>query len=474
MIRSKKDIISINDLSKAQMEEVFDLTDEYLDSMSEEGRPSQIPIRGRIKEAGGFILATLFYEPSTRTRLSFESAMIRLGGNVLGTSDPINSSVAKGESIADSVRVIQNYADLIVIRHNYAGGARAAAEYADIPIINGGDGSHEHPTQTLCDLYTLRKELQKTQKSLRDMTILVVGDLKNGRTSHSLVYALARFGANILTMPAKGLELPDYVCNNIQTECAYTCYSADDISDLGPNFPRINTVLAPPRHDQAHSLPTNSYPKDAIREMLRNVDACYVTRLHHERLLKGEKAAENYPIIDRKFLDMKQFKHALVLHPLPRVDELSYDLDTDPRALYFKQMAYSVPIRMALIAKVLGIRPFIQRDLQPKARPEIYSSREGLRCSNPKCVSQLESLYLSNKFVVVSKSPAILRCQYCDTPVARPVVGNKRARTYCVDCIQPANISEKDVILFSSEEQAEAAGFRPEVSIIDAQKKNVA
>ncbi|MGH7098721.1 MAG: aspartate/ornithine carbamoyltransferase family protein, partial [Stellaceae bacterium] len=172
----KRDIISINDLDNSEIEEIFALADEYCRQLATQEAPHQI--RGRLDSAGGFILATLFFEPSTRTRFSFEAAMLRLGGNILGSTDTATTSVSKGESLADTVRVIQNYADLIVLRHPCEGAARAAAEFADIPIVNGGDGSHEHPTQTLCDLYTLRKE----RHSIAGQNVLLVGDLKNGRT----------------------------------------------------------------------------------------------------------------------------------------------------------------------------------------------------------------------------------------------------------------------------------------------------
>src|SRR5579863_8557966 len=182
-------IISINDLQKKEIASIFETADYYLKAQSDPRCSYRI---GRSStEASSFILATIFYEPSTRTRLSFESAMLRLGGDVITSADPATSSAAKGESLADSVRVIANYADLIVIRHPKDGAARLAAEYSPIPVINGGDGSHEHPTQTLCDLFTLRSK----NKSLKNMKIAISGDLKGSRTVHSFVYALARFGA---------------------------------------------------------------------------------------------------------------------------------------------------------------------------------------------------------------------------------------------------------------------------------------
>src|SRR5437762_2173584 len=171
-------------------------------------------IGGSTKLASNFILASLFYEPSTRTRLSFESAMLRLGGEVITSADPATSSAAKGESLADSVRVIANYADIMVIRHPRDGAARLAADYSPIPVINGGDGSHDHPTQTLCDLFTLTKK----NKQLKNLKVAISGDLRGSRTIHSFVYALARFGATIMPMPAKGMALPDHVSRRLREE----------------------------------------------------------------------------------------------------------------------------------------------------------------------------------------------------------------------------------------------------------------
>src|ERR1700733_11664306 len=236
----KRDVITINDLSNAEIEEIFDLADRFLDEMGREGHAHQI--RGRRGEAVVQLMTSLFYEPSTRTRFSFEAAMVRMGGSVLGTVDPVTSSAAKGESLADTVRVMENYADLIVMRHPFEGAARAAAEYVDIPVINGGDGGHEHPTQTLCDLYTLRRENQ----SLRDLNVLVVGDLRNGRTVHSLVFGLARFGANIIPMPAKGFELPDQVARRLQEEYHCRPYAKEELFGGTEDMPQIDVVYVAP------------------------------------------------------------------------------------------------------------------------------------------------------------------------------------------------------------------------------------
>ena len=220
-----RSVISIDDLDNGEIDSIFQLADRFLDEMATPGKPYRV--RGRRSVARDFILATLFYEPSTRTRLSFESAMLRLGGQVLSSADSSSTSAAKGETIADTVRIIESYADMIVMRHPSEGAAQVAAEYTDLPVINGGDGGHEHPTQTLCDLYTIRAARRHKHKtddlSFRDVNIEVRGDLKHGRTVHSLVYALARFGARIIPSPAPGCELPEHVRQRLARD--YNCYS---------------------------------------------------------------------------------------------------------------------------------------------------------------------------------------------------------------------------------------------------------
>ncbi len=205
-------IISINDLSNREIENIFEVAQSFLDELPDPQFAYKIGRSTNV--ASKSILASLFYEPSTRTRLSFESAMLRLGGQTITSADPATSSAAKGESLADAVRVISNYADIIVIRHPRDGAARLAAEYSPIPVINGGDGSHEHPTQTLCDLFTLKKK----NKSLKNLKVAIAGDLKGSRTIHSFVYALARFGANIVPMAANGMELPAHVDRRLREE----------------------------------------------------------------------------------------------------------------------------------------------------------------------------------------------------------------------------------------------------------------
>ena len=218
-------LVSINDLSNREIETIFDVAQGYLDQLPDPRFSYRI---GRSTDvASKSILATLFYEPSTRTRLSFESAMLRLGGSVITSADPATSSAAKGESLADSVRVVSNYADVIAIRHPRDGAARLAAEYASIPVINGGDGAHEHPTQTLCDLFTLKRK----HKQLKNLKVAISGDLRGSRTIHSFVYALARFGAIIDPMAAPGMELPEHVHRRLKEE--YRCELVSHTDESG-------------------------------------------------------------------------------------------------------------------------------------------------------------------------------------------------------------------------------------------------
>lgn len=262
-------------------------------------------------------LATLFYEPSTRTRLSFEAAMLSLGGNVLGFSSANSSSAAKGESVADTIRMISCYSDICAMRHPKEGAAFVAAQKAQIPVINAGDGGHQHPTQTLTDLMTIR-----TLKGRLDrLTIGLCGDLKFGRTVHSLINALVRYdNVRFIFISPDELRVPDYITEMLKDK----------------------------------DIPYEEVMQ--LEEIMPRLDILYMTRVQKERFFNEEDYVrlKDYYILDKAKLNLAP-KDMLVLHPLPRVNEISVDVDDDPRAVYFKQAQYGVYVRMALILTLLGI-----------------------------------------------------------------------------------------------------------------------
>jgi aspartate carbamoyltransferase catalytic subunit len=303
-----KDLTNIKDLSNDNIEYIFNISEEMLQS---------IVNRDKLNICNGKILATLFYEPSTRTRLSFESAMIRLGGSVIGFSGIESSSVSKGESLSDTIRTVASYSDIIAIRHPSEGAARVAAEYSKVPVINAGDGGHQHPTQTLLDLFTIKKK----KDTIKSLNIMLAGDLKFGRTTHSLALALARFGVNLFFSSPPGLEMPDYIIRTLKEEYAI-----------------------------------NSYISNDIRDYINEVDVIYMTRVQRERLVEAEylKYRGSYILTKEILREMK--KDAIIMHPLPRVDEISKDVDLDSRAVYFEQAFFGVPVRMALISILLGVK----------------------------------------------------------------------------------------------------------------------
>jgi len=267
----------------------------------------------------GKLLATLFYEPSTRTRFSFEAAMLRLGGQVIGFSEPGSSSVSKGESVADTIKTVGCYADIAVMRHPKEGAPKVASLYSDIPLINAGDGGHQHPTQTLTDLLTI-----KTVKGrLSDLTIGFCGDLKFGRTVHSLIKALSRYGnIKIVLISPDELKIPEYIRSEILIKNKIDFTEAERIEDV-----------------------------------IGELDILYMTRVQKERFFNED---DYIRLKDRFILDKEKMELAsdnmIVLHPLPRVNEIDYEIDSDPRAMYFKQAKYGMYVRMALMLKLLGVK----------------------------------------------------------------------------------------------------------------------
>ncbi|MGM9671638.1 MAG: aspartate carbamoyltransferase [Oscillospiraceae bacterium] len=302
-----RNLIDIRDLSQAEITELLDLADAIVDD------PAAYREACRYKK-----LATLFFEPSTRTRLSFEAAMYELGGQVLGFSEAASSSASKGESVADTIRVVGCYADIIAMRHPKEGAPLVAALHSDVPIINAGDGGHNHPTQTLTDLMTIRRELGR----LDHFTIGLCGDLKFGRTVHSLIAALSRCeGVNFVLISPDELKLPSYIKRDILLDQGLPYQQTTDLEAVMPEL-----------------------------------DVLYMTRVQRERFFNEEdylRLKDSYILTPEKLAGAKQ--ELAILHPLPRVNEISTEIDADPRACYFRQARNGKFVRMALILKLLEL-----------------------------------------------------------------------------------------------------------------------
>lgn len=312
----------------------------------------------------GRVMATLFYEPSTRTQMSFQTAMLRLGGSLIGFDNPGNSSVSKGETLKDTVRVISNYADIIAIRHPLEGAAQAASMYSRVPVINAGDGGHLHPTQTLTDLFTLNQ----TKGTLSGLCVGLCGDLKFGRTVHSLIKTLCRYPDNeFVLISTAELALPEYLKNFITAS--------------GHKFTETETL------EQAMPL----------------IDVLYMTRIQRERFSGADEyeKQKGVYVLDREKL--KKAKYGLkILHPLPRVDEITNDVDDDPRAEYFNQTEYGMYARMALILNML--------DCGEKRLDTLPESNSDAVCKNEKCITRRET-YLPR---VYKKAFGRSICKYCE------------------------------------------------------------
>lgn len=446
MPATTRSLVSIEDLSCGEILELFRHAEEF-----------GADITAWTHLCRGSIMATLFLEPSTRTRLSFESAMQRLGGGVVTVADATSSSQAKGESLADTVRVVGGpYADIVVIRHPDDGAARVAARYSRVPVINGGDGAHEHPTQTLCDLYTLWKE----KGHLEGLDVVMCGDLRHSRTVHSFAYALARFRANIVTIPYPGFEMPQFVLDKLRRDFGVHT-SAASVGELSGIAGKENSV-AYLTASKPHQLALFTQPTS---EQIQHIDAIYMTRAQRERHAGDEVLRDDYPRLSGESLRSAMFKDVRVMHPLPRLDEISHELDDDPRAVYFRQAELGVPIRMALMAFLLGQ---IRLDASP---PELlavqpglsFHAHGGLRCRNDRCVTnRYGGGHLIRDFRLVEEAGALLTCAYCDKEVRAPFVGNTQTKDY-VPCGTPAaaRIKLDQRVYFVSEEQAATAAYRP-------------
>lgn len=300
-----RDVVSIKDFSKEEIEYILSTTQKML--AVAQGNTKNTTLNGKV-------LASLFYEPSTRTRLSFESAMLRLGGSTIGFSEPSNTSFSKGETMADTVRMADSYADIIVLRHPNEGAAKLASQFSSKPVINAGDGAGQHPTQTLLDLYTIKSEKGK----IGHQNVVIVGDLKYGRTVHSLSYALALFGASLTFVAPDLIQMPQEIINNLK--------------ELGCT-PTLN---------------------DSLGETLIDADVLYVTRIQKERFPDVEeymKVAGLYRVDNTLLKDVKD--SLIIMHPLPRVDEIAFEVDATSHAVYFKQAFNGMLVRMALLGLLM-------------------------------------------------------------------------------------------------------------------------
>lgn len=348
----KNHLIDLNDLSRAEWDKIVDLAVEISNNPS-----------AYSEHCKGKILATLFYEPSTRTQMSFQTAMIRLGGSVIGFDNPNNSSVSKGENLVDTIRIVSGYADVIAMRHPIEGSALAGAQYSECPLINAGDGGHFHPTQTLTDLVTLKKEIG----SLDNLVVGICGDLKNGRTVHSLIKALCFYeNVEFILISTKELTLPQFFKNFItKMNCKYT---------------EVNS----------------------IEEVISSLDVLYMTRIQKERFASEElyNQQKNVYVLDPKKLELAK-ENLKILHPLPRVDEIDMRVDSDRRAVYFKQAKYGVFARMALIITLLNAE---------KSGLILKGESSDAPCSNPKCVTNSET-YLKGSY---HYEDGQCMCEYCD------------------------------------------------------------
>lgn len=355
-------IVSINDLSKQEILDLLHTASEF------EANPNR-------KILDGKVIATLFFEPSTRTRLSFETAVNRLGGRIIGFSDPAATSTSKGETLKDTIKMVSNYVDLIIMRHYLEGAAQRATEVTDTPVINAGDGAHQHPSQTMLDLYSI----YKTQGSLDDITVTMVGDLKYGRTVHSLLQALSHFRVKFVFVACPELKMPD----------EFIAFCNEN------NIPYTET-------------------EEFSEEIINNTDILYMTRVQRERFADLDEYERVKDIYSLNADMLKGARPNLrVLHPLPRVGEIAQDVDDTPQAYYFQQAKNGLYARQAMICKCLGINPdgspIHQNEKKRKTLENAAPAHEGQRCDNPKCITNSDPM--PQRFILADGT---LRCAYCE------------------------------------------------------------
>lgn len=357
-----KHLIEPTDLSLAETLQIVELAEDMIANREKYSESCK-----------GKTLATLFYEPSTRTRLSFEAAMFGLGGTVLGFSDANSSSASKGETVADTARVIRCFSDIIAMRHFKEGAPMVASQYAGIPVVNAGDGSHSHPTQTLTDLLTIKSEKGR----LDNFTIGFCGDLKFGRTVHSLIKSLSRhIGIKVILIAPKELQLPEYMLQELQEVGS------------GMEFREVASM----------------------EEVMHELDVLYMTRVQKERFFdedEFDRVKDSFVLNPEKLITAK--KDMVILHPLPRVNEIERSVDSDPRAAYFRQVENGKFVRMALIYSLLKWH----KEAAPFTGIPLYKdewSVNEFKCSNRRCISYTEAVDQLFK-----NSGDVCRCIYCDS-----------------------------------------------------------
>ncbi len=354
---------SLIDITDFSVEELYGLLDSAKDIAE---HPAKYADSCRGKK-----LATLFFEPSTRTRLSFEAAMLELGGNVIGFCDAASSSASKGESMADTAKVLSCYADIMAIRHPLEGAPYVASQNATVPVINAGDGGHCHPTQTLADLLTIYREIGHFD----NLTVGCCGDLIHGRTVHSLLSALTRYeNVKIVLISPAELQLPGYMKKEVLEKCGMTYVETE-----------------------------------SLEEAIPQLDVLYMTRIQQERFDRNE----DYERLKNSYiLTTEKLQHAKdslrILHPLPRVNEISVQVDSDPRAAYFRQVLNGKIMRKALILKLLQD---VQKDTKNKTENQVIVGH--LKCTNPRCITYTEQ-ELTHKFKLVNPQTKECRCIYCE------------------------------------------------------------
>ena len=351
--------------------DIFDLSPEEMNGLIQTANDIIEHPAAYAEKCKGKKLATLFFEPSTRTRLSFEAAMMELGGNVIGFSSASSTSASKGESVADTAKVISCYADIIAMRHPKEGAPYVASKNASIPVINAGDGGHSHPTQTMTDLLTIYREKGK----IDGLTIGFCGDLKYGRTVHSLISALTRYtGIKIVLISPDELQIPSYV-----------------------------------RYDDLEKHHMDYEETVSLDEALPKLDVLYMTRIQRERFADPfvyERLKDSYILTPEKMALAKP--DTIVLHPLPRVNEISVQVDKDPRACYFKQVKNGKYMRMALILKLLE-----SLDEEEPVDADAEYLVGSVHCNNPNCITSVEQ-ELEHIFKITDKENHICRCIYCE------------------------------------------------------------